>query len=65
MSTKLSAFMGGLGIDARDKLEVAANSTVTVGDGSTKGNVHVGDGGKFIAGAGDDISYCSYGSNGS
>ena len=25
--------MGGLGIDARDKLEVAANATVTVGDG--------------------------------
>ena len=32
--------MGGLGIDARNKLEVAANSTVTVGDGSSKGNVH-------------------------
>ena len=47
--------MGGLGIDARDKLEVAANSTVTVGDGSTLGNVHVGDGGKFIAGADDDL----------
>ena len=44
MSTKLSAYMGGLGLDARDKLEVAANATVTVGDGSTLGNVHVGDG---------------------
>ena len=33
MSTKISAFMGGLGIDARDKLEVAANATVTVGNG--------------------------------
>ena len=34
MSTKLSAYMGGLGIDARDKLEVLANATVTVGDGA-------------------------------
>lgn len=33
--------MGGLGIDARDKLEVAANATVTVG-GSGTGNVHLG-----------------------
>lgn len=47
--------MGGLGVDARDKLEVAANSTVTIGDGATLGNVHVGDGGKFISGAGDDL----------
>ena len=39
MSTKLSAYMGGLGIDARDKLEVVANATVTVGDGSALGNV--------------------------
>ena len=57
--------MGGLGIDARDKLEVAANATVTVGDGSTLGNVHVGDGGKFIAGAGDDIVLQHTGSVGS
>ena len=56
--------MGGLGIDARDKLEVAANSTVTVGDGSTLGNVHVGDGGKFIAGAGDDLVIAHSGSAG-
>ena len=64
MSTKLSAFMGGLGIDARDKLEVAANATVTVGNGSTLGNVHVGDGGKFIAGAGDDLVITHSGSAG-
>ena len=64
MSTKLSAFMGGLGIDARDKLEVAANATVTVGDGSTLGNVHVGDGGKFISGAGDDLVIAHSGSAG-
>ena len=64
MSTKLSAFMGGLGIDARDKLEVAANATVTVGNGATLGNVHVGDGGKFIAGAGDDLVIAHSGSAG-
>ena len=57
--------MGGLGIDARDKLEVAANATVTVGDGSTLGNVHVGDGGKFIAGADNDIVLQHTGSVGS
>ena len=56
--------MGGLGIDARDKLEVAANATVTVGNGSTLGNVHVGDGGKFIAGAGDDLVIAHSGSAG-
>ena len=55
--------MGGLGIDARDKLEVAANSTVTVGDGATLGNVHVGDGGKFISGAGDDLVLRHSGTN--
>ena len=64
MSTKLSAYMGGLGIDARDKLEVVANATVTVGDGSALGNVHVGDGGKFIAGAGDDLVIAHSGSAG-
>ena len=40
MSTKVSAFSGGLGIDARNKFE--ANATVTVGDGSTAGNINVG-----------------------
>ena len=57
--------MGGLGIDARDKLEVSANSTVIVGDGSSKGNVHVGDGGKFVAGADNDITLQHTGSHGS
>ena len=28
MSTKVSQFMGGLGIDARDKFEDASNATV-------------------------------------
>ena len=55
--------MGGLGIDARDKLEVAANATVTVGDGSTNGNVHIGDDGKFIAGAGQDLQIYHDGDN--
>ena len=41
MSTKVSQFMGGLGIDARDKFEVASNATVTVG-GSGTGNVVLG-----------------------
>ena len=41
MSTKVSAFMGGLGIDARDKLEIQDNATVTIGGAST-GNVVVG-----------------------
>ena len=54
--------MGGLGIDARNKLEVAANATVTVGDGSNYGNVHVGDNGKFIAGAADDFQILHNGS---
>lgn len=57
--------MGGLGIDARDKLEVEANATVTVGDGSAKGNVHVGDNGKFIAGADNDLVLQHTGSVGS
>ena len=55
MSTKLSAFMGGLGIDARDKLEVAANATVTMGDGDGLANVKVGDGGRFISGRDNDL----------
>ena len=42
MSSKVSAFMGGLGLDARDKLEIQANATSTVGNGTTTGNVHVG-----------------------
>tara|TARA_B100002019_G_scaffold170626_1_gene147526 strand:+ start:476 stop:835 length:360 start_codon:yes stop_codon:yes gene_type:complete len=42
MSTKVSAFSGGLGIDARNKFEILANATVTVGDGSTTGNINVG-----------------------
>jgi hypothetical protein len=42
MSIKVSPFMGGLGIDATDKFEVLSNATVTVGDGTTTGNIVVG-----------------------
>lgn len=42
MTTKISARVGGLGIDARDKFEVQANATVTVGNGTTTGNIIVG-----------------------
>ena len=34
--------MGGLGLDAINKLEVEANATVTVGNGTSTGNVIVG-----------------------
>ena len=34
--------MGGLGIDATSKFEIQSNATVTVGDGTTTGNVTVG-----------------------
>lgn len=36
--------MGGLGIDTRDILGVAANATVTLGDGSTTGALFAGNG---------------------
>jgi hypothetical protein len=42
MSTKVSKFMGGLGIDATDKFEVQANATVTLGDGQATGNIIIG-----------------------
>ena len=42
MSTKVSPFSGGLGIDARSKFTILANATVTVGDCSTTGNINVG-----------------------
>ena len=41
MSIKVSAFMGGLGIDARNKLELQDNATVQIGNAST-GNLLVG-----------------------
>ena len=42
MSIKVSPFMGGLGIDATNKFELLSNATLTVGDGSTTGNIVVG-----------------------
>ena len=42
MTTKISARVGGLGIDARDKFEVQSNATVTIGNGTTTGNILVG-----------------------
>ena len=44
MSTKVSQYMGGLGIDTRDVLGAAANGTVTIGDGFTTGQLFVGNG---------------------
>jgi hypothetical protein len=41
MSVKVSAFMGGLGLDARNKLELQENATVQIGGAST-GNLLVG-----------------------
>tara|TARA_R110002126_G_scaffold62123_1_gene160182 strand:- start:54 stop:281 length:228 start_codon:yes stop_codon:yes gene_type:complete len=42
MTTKVDKFLGGLGIDATNKLELASNATVTLGNGTATGNVHVG-----------------------
>lgn len=42
MVTRVDKFLGGLGIDATDKFEVQSNATVTVGNGSSTGNVHIG-----------------------
>lgn len=42
MVTRVDKFLGGLGIDATDKFEVQSNATVTVGNGTSTGNVHVG-----------------------
>ena len=42
MTTKVDKFLGGLGIDATNKLEVVSNATVTVGNGTATGNIHVG-----------------------
>jgi hypothetical protein len=42
MTQKVSTYMGGLGLDATNKLEVEANATLTVGNGTSTGNVIVG-----------------------
>ena len=40
--TRIDPWVGGLGIDATGKFEVASNATVTVGNGASTGNVNVG-----------------------
>ena len=54
MTTKVSPFVGGLGIDATNKLQLLANATVTLGNGTSTGNISVGGnlvvGGKFDLG---------------
>ena len=57
--------MGGLGIDARDKLSINVSANLIVGDGSASGNVKVGDAGRFIAGADEDLVITHSGSAGS
>ena len=42
MTTKVHSYLGGLGIDATNKFTLASNATVTVGNGTATGNVHVG-----------------------
>lgn len=42
MVTRVDPFLGGLGIDATGKFEVASNATVTIGNGTSTGNVNVG-----------------------
>ena len=39
MVTRVDKYLGGLGIDATGKFEIASNATITVGDGLTTGNV--------------------------
>jgi hypothetical protein len=56
MSTKLSAYMGGLGLDARNKLEVESNATITVGGGTSGGNVHIGDTGQIAFGTDKELT---------
>jgi len=63
MSTKVSPFMGGLGIDATSKFEIQSNATVTVGDGTNGGNVAVGDNGVISFGAGSDLQIYHSGSH--
>ena len=42
MTTKVHSYLGGLGIDATNKLTLASNATVTIGNGTTTGNIHSG-----------------------
>jgi len=42
MVTRVDKYLGGLGIDATGKLEVTANASVVVGNGTSTGNVYAG-----------------------
>jgi len=42
MTTKVHSYLGGLNMDVTNKFEITANATVTVGNGTSTGNVHVG-----------------------
>ena len=58
MTTRVSQFMGGLGIDARNKLTVHDNSTVVLGTTGASGTSNLFVGKAVVAGVfslGDDI----------
>ncbi len=56
MTTKVSKYMGGLGLDATNKLTLTANSTLVVGTGgTTAGNVNIGDAGQVAFGQATDL----------
>ena len=61
MVTRVDPFLGGLGIDATGKFEVASNATVTVGDGTSTGNVVIG--GELIASTVSATTYIGLSSN--
>jgi len=42
MSQKVTPFMGGLGRDVTSKFEITDDATVTVGNGTTTGNLTIG-----------------------
>ena len=42
MSTKVHSYLGGLNQDVTNKFEMTSNATVTVGNGTTTGNIHAG-----------------------
>jgi hypothetical protein len=42
MTTKVHSYLGGLNQDVTNKFEMTSNATVTVGNGTTTGNIHAG-----------------------
>ena len=59
--TRIDPWVGGLGIDATGKFEVQANATVTVGDGTSTGNVVIG--GELIASTVSATTYTGLSAN--